>query len=276
MGESVKTRFLYKLETDASNKMLIQWVNYVSRECVNSLPRILQDKTGDDDSIDFSLPKHEQVYEVTELRNGKTLSRVVFFLIYSISPFGENTTCKLPAENSNIEEEKEVIVGKTDNIEFEKKNEKELLFTRGHLTALKEAENDPEILLELTVKYASDFLFLPLYNFQDIADGTKKETYTFLGNLFISSSPTSVGKHEQNTQILLTENNEVQTVLQKSLLKAEQGKKWLIEVERALNEYHLPSKKNPAGVNLNLNRIQANTLEQGILYIICYMLFNYS
>jgi hypothetical protein len=235
MGASTKTRFLYKLETEVSNRMLIQWVNYVSRECVNTLPRLLPDTEGDDYTFDFSLPKHEQVYQVAELRNGKTLSRVVFFLIYSIHPFEKVVA---------YEEKKSSVTSEKIGFQYDKKEEKEMLFTREHLSALKDAENYPEILLELTVKYASNFLYLQLYNFQDILGGTKKETFTFLGNLFLSSPLSPVGKQEQNKQILLTANNDLQTEIHKSHLKAEQGSKWLIEVEEALKEYHMPLRKN--------------------------------
>lgn len=246
MGSVTKTRFLHKLETDASNQMLLQWVNYVSLEGVSTLPRLLPDTAGDDGSIDFSLPMHEEVYEVVELRNGKTLSRVVFFLIYSTSPFSSRSETF-----STFGGEDEFKI----DFSSEVKKEKDPTFNSDHLKALKEAENNPEILLKLTVKYASDFLHLPLYNFQDILDGTKKETFTFLGNLFLSSPPTRIGIQEENPQILLTENNDVKTVLQKSLLKAEQGRKSLIEVEEALKEYYSPPKKISPGVNSNLNRI---------------------
>jgi hypothetical protein len=265
MGASAKTRFLYKLETDASNRMLIQWVNYVSRECVNALPRLLPDTAGEDNFFDFSLPKHEQVYEVAELRSGKTLSRVVFFLIYSMPQFEKDNT------GNRFETTEESKLSLETNFQFEKKEEKEMLFTRDHLLALKDAENNPEVLLELTMKYASDFLYVPLYNFQDILEGTKKETFTFLGNLFLSSSPISVGNQEQNTQILLTENNEVQRVLQKSQLKAEQGSKWLLEVEDALKEYHMPLKM----IYPVVARIHGTLLEQGMTHYL-EQLLNYN
>jgi truncated hemoglobin YjbI len=267
MGASAKTRFLYKSETDVSNRMLIQWVNYVSRECVNALPRLLPDTAGEDNFFDFSLPKHEQVYEVAELRSGKTLSRVVFFLIYSMPPFEKENT----GNRFETSEESKLSLGEKTNFQCEKKEEREMLFTKDHLLALKDAENNPEVLLELTVKYASDFLYVPLYNFQDILEGTKKETFTFMGNLFLSSSPISVGNQEQNTQILLTENNEVQRVLQKSQLKAEQGSKWLLEVEEALKEYHMPSKM----IHPVVARIQGTLLEQGMTHYL-ERLINYN
>lgn len=253
MGSVMKTRFLHKLETDASNQMLLQWVNYVSLQGVNTLPRLL-DTAGDDGPIDFSLPKHEEVYEVAELRNGKTLSRVVFFLIHSISPFNSRSDFGAEGE-SNFDFPSEV------------KKDKDTTFNSDHFKALKKEENNPEILLKLTVKYASDFLHLPLYNFQDILDGTKKETFTFLGNLFLSSSPTRIGIQDENTQFLLTENNDLKIVLQKSLLKAEQWRKSLIEVEEALKEYYSPAKMISPGVNSNLSRIEEHTLEQGMLIL---------
>ena len=43
---STKTRFLYKLESDASAKMLFLWANYISRELMNNI-----DEPTDDDDL---------------------------------------------------------------------------------------------------------------------------------------------------------------------------------------------------------------------------------
>ena len=260
MGAVAKTRFLFKSETDAANKMLIQWLNHVSRECVNSLPHPLLDAAGGESTIDFSLPAHEQVYEAAELRSGKALSRVVTFLIHSISPFERVTAGDQSEALTNSEGDKESkndLLGscsspsRTIDAQFEKKKG-EICFTMDHISALKDAENDPKVLLELTVKYASDFLHLPLYNFQDILDGLKKETFIFLGNLYLSNSPITIEKYGQSSKCSSLENGGVKTTQEKLRLKVEQGSRWLLEIENAIKEYDMSSKMIAPAVNYSL------------------------
>jgi hypothetical protein len=75
---STKTRFLFKLESEAATKILLQWVNFVSRECVNGI----EEPTEDGDRFETLLPRHEQIYDLAQLYTGRTLSRVIFYLIY--------------------------------------------------------------------------------------------------------------------------------------------------------------------------------------------------
>ena len=48
--------------------------------------------TADGDSFDSLLPRHEQIYEFSQLRSGRTLARVVFSLIHFGSELGQIQT----------------------------------------------------------------------------------------------------------------------------------------------------------------------------------------
>lgn len=65
---SIKTRFLFKLESDATIKFIIQWVNFISRDCVNG---INEDIGEDDDRFETLLPRHEQIYDIEQFKTGE-------------------------------------------------------------------------------------------------------------------------------------------------------------------------------------------------------------
>ena len=313
---STKTRFLFKLESDATVKILIQWINYISRDCINSMSEYLdENSSGENSNFNVLLPNHEQIFDLTQLNNGKTLSRVIFYLIYcgiqikddyvsspndgsDIVDNGNNSnnnnsssnssssinddTDKKNDKNNDIGNDNSHKSNDNNNNEYHKNNNNivndnnnennynnnnnntsptsqdlnpsassnsnspskmiktnsnllinatstsrrnsfqnvisnpirkkslnnpikdplrfvtnlrnhinnESGFNKIHILSLKKAENNPILLLELSTRYASEFLGLPVYNSQDIIDCKKMETVTFLGHLFISSSPT--------------------------------------------------------------------------------------
>ena len=66
--------------------------------------------TVDGDAFDSLLPRHEQIYDFSQLKTGKTLARVVFSLIYFGSELGQiqmemgnNTNTLSPSEGVRVE-----------------------------------------------------------------------------------------------------------------------------------------------------------------------------
>jgi hypothetical protein len=203
VNPSSKTKFVFKLESEATVKMLIQWVNFISRECVNSI----DEPTDDDDNFETSLPRHEQIYDINQLCTGRTLSRVVFYLIFCGSHMARKGSLPSGKADIVIESKQENIKSRKHTLEntrkrsltnsktskyevhplhivnHQKKNT--LKFYKNHISSLKAVEDEPEKLLELALNYAGEFLALPLYNTQDILTGKKIEIISLLGHLMV-------------------------------------------------------------------------------------------
>lgn len=250
VNPSSKTRFIYKLESEATVKMLIQWVNFISRECVNSI----DEPTDDDDNFETSLPRHEQIYDINQLCTGRTLSRVIFYLIYCGSHMAKKSI--LPANKADI-----VIESKQENIKTRKhslansktkrydvhplhivnhQKKNTLKFYKNHISSLKAAEDEPEQLLELALNYAGEFLAIPLYNTQDILGGKKPEMISLLGHLMVSSSPTKQEKDLETTRSLLLEYDDLNTTLTDLHSRLVYSTRTVKEIKEALAEYFVP------------------------------------
>ena len=100
--DSTKTKYLFKSEFDATTRMLIQWVNFISRGCLNNL-KVDSDENSieNNSSFNFLLPKHEQIFELMQLNNGKTISRLVFYLIYCGVRIEGDPTSSTSTKDSN-------------------------------------------------------------------------------------------------------------------------------------------------------------------------------
>ena len=289
---STKTKFLYKLETDAASKILFQWANYLSRECVNSI----DEPTIDDDLFESQLPRHEQIYDVQQLNSGRTLSRIVFYLIYcgshiepqinllestdsehltststtitrgrSPSTFSNNSnksSRKNSLENTNVRKKSTISSPVTPRIKIKSRNSSivnsnvnqpahpltivnqkkinTLGFNRFLLAQLKEVEDNPKLLLEMTIKFAAEFLSIPIYNFQDILDGKKMEIMAFLGNLFVTGPPTRDEKDLDGIRECLLEYDDLNAHMNDLHGRLIYSTRTIKEIKESLIEYNIP------------------------------------
>ena len=267
---STKTRFLFKLESDATSKMLLQWANYISRDCICALSQsdIEGNKENeddeDDDSFDSNLPRHEQAYDVGQLSTGKIISRIIFYLIHAGNPISKGNSAEHSRDNPKESSSENVLPAVSSPSRrrgsmdakgiiaihpltlISQKKMNSAGFTKEFILSLKEAENDPKLLLQLSVKYASEFLSLPLYNFQDILDGMKAETLAFLGNLFISCPPTRDERNLDVTRSLLLEHDDLLGHIQDLHGRLGYSTRNITEIKEAFKEYKIPvERRNP-------------------------------
>ena len=273
---STKTRFLFKLESDATSKMLLQWANYISRDCICALSQSNSDGNkekeedeDDDDSFDSNLPRHEQAYDIGQLSTGKILSRIIFYLIHAGNPISKENSAEHSKDNPKECSTENVLSAVSSPVSrrrgsmdingivaihplvlISQKKMNSAGFTKEFILTLKEAENDPKLLLQLSVKYASEFLSLPLYNFQDIFDGMKAETLAFLGNLFLTCPPTRDERNIDITRSLLLEHDDLLGHIQDLHGRLGYSTRNITEIKDAFKEYKIPiEKRNPILTN---------------------------
>jgi hypothetical protein len=159
-------------EADAIVRVILQWVNFISRECSTTLEPTTQKP------LDDFLQKHEQVYDILQLRNGRTLARIVVSLVFNAAvPLHQGATLVRGAAALRT-------------------------LTVDQLHEIKDLENDERGLVRLTLEHAAHFLGVPLFKVTDIINGSSETIHSLVGYLLLATAQQRSVKDAQENESL--------------------------------------------------------------------------
>jgi hypothetical protein len=167
-------------ESDAIVRIIIQWVNHTSRECTNAIePTSLK-------PLDDYLSPHEQVYDILQLRNGRTLSRVVVSLIFhAVERLGGGSVQQQQQTKNTIKAEGKAGSGAVATVSTVKGG-----LTLEELRSYAAVENDEEGLVRLSLQHAALYLGVPLFRVEDVANGNRDVIHSLVGYLLLCTPQT--------------------------------------------------------------------------------------
>ena len=160
-------------------RMICHWLNNLSRSLVT-----IYDPTPNGDPFETRLPNHEQVYDLQNLRSGRTLSRGIFALIYYGAEIPGLCETGEPIDYTLIPKPT-TYSGISDRV---RKSNKRILNSQ-EINELKFVEGNAAKLITLSLQYANKFLSIPLFKSSEIRSGNQTTILALVGCLMFSSQP---------------------------------------------------------------------------------------